>query len=167
MKVPPADEPRHDESDIASVVTAMYASISGPAGPRDCQWQEQLFHPDARMVRIEVGADERASVRLMNRDQYRENTAPYFAENDFYEVEISRRIDVFGDIAQVWSAYEARRDPLDSELERRGINSIELIRDATGAWRIISMIWDNERAGQTLPASLTGVDLPTSLATRR
>ena len=37
-------------------------------------------------------------------------------------------------------------DPLgDAEPERRGINSIQLFRHPDEGWRIISMIWDNER----------------------
>ena len=60
---------------------------------------------------------------------YEANTTPFFAENDFYEVETSRRIDLFGNIAHVWSGYEARRSPDDAQPERRGINSIQLFRD--------------------------------------
>ena len=45
----------------------------------------------------------------------------------------------------------ARRDPSDLVPERRGINSIQLFKDETGAWKIISMIWDNERPGLTVP----------------
>ena len=41
-----------------------------------------------------------------------------------------------------------RRAPLDDvEPERRGINSIQLLRDPDRGWRIIAMIWDNERPG--------------------
>ena len=58
---------------------------------------------------------------------------------------IGSRIDVFGNMAHAWSAYEARISEDDAQPERRGINSIQLYRDETGAWRIISMIWDNER----------------------
>jgi hypothetical protein len=151
MSVAQSEVVQRDEADIASVITAMYASISGPAGPRDWAWQERLFHPEARMMRTEIGADGQASLRIMSRAQYRENTAPFFVENSFYEVEIGRRIDVFGDIAHVWSAYEARLDRTDKLPERRGINCIQLARDAAGAWRIVSMIWDNERAGLKLP----------------
>jgi hypothetical protein len=64
----------------------------------------------------------------------------------FYEVETRREILIFGNVAHVWSAYEARTDPDDAVPERRGINSIQLFRDETG-WRVISMIWDNERPG--------------------
>jgi hypothetical protein len=70
---------------------------------------------------------------------------PFFAENAFYEVETSRRIDRFGNMAHVWSGYEARRSPDDQDPERRGINSIQLFNHAEHGWRIIHMIWDNAR----------------------
>ena len=65
--------------------------------------------------------------------------------NGFYETETDRRIDLFGNIAHVWSAYEARTSPDDAIPERRGINSIQLFRHGELGWRIIHMIWDNER----------------------
>ena len=66
----------------------------------------------------------------MGLDDYARDTAPYFAEHDFYEIEIARRIDLFGNVAHVWSAYEARTALDDAKPERRGINSIQLFRDA-------------------------------------
>ena len=84
-------------------------------------------------------------MKMMGLDEYAENTMPFFDANDFYEIETARRIDVFGNMAHVWSNYEARTSLDDAEPERRGINSIQLFRDANQGWRIISMIWDNER----------------------
>ena len=81
----------------------------------------------------------------MTLDQYAANTTPFFAANDFFEIETSRRIDLFGNIAHVWSCYEARTSLGDAEPERRGINSIQLFRHPEHGWRIIHMIWDNER----------------------
>ena len=55
---------------------------------------------------------------------------------------------LFGNIAHVWSAYEARDRSTGAEPERRGINSIQLFQAiAELGWRIIAMIWDNEREG--------------------
>ena len=68
-----------------------------------------------------------------------------FTENDFFEVETGRRIDRFGNMAHVWSNYEARRSADDAQPERRGINSIQLFKDPDQGWRIVHMIWDNER----------------------
>ena len=89
----------------------------------------------------------RASMKMMNLREYREDTAAFFASTPFFEVEIARRIDVLGNIAHVWSAYEARSAPGDAVPERRGVNSIQLYKDEQGHWRIIAMIWDNERPG--------------------
>jgi hypothetical protein len=135
----------NDEQQIGAVVDEMYAMISGPAGPREWSRQANCFLPDAHLVRTWVDEHGRPQRLVMNLHEYSANTTPFFAENAFYEVETSRRIDLFGNIAHVWSAYEARRSPDDSDVERRGINSIQLFRDPDLGWRIIHMIWDNER----------------------
>jgi len=132
---------------IGAVVEEMYAMISGPAGPRDWARQDAIFHPEARQMRTGVDVAGRSWVKIMSPDAYRDDVAPFFAANDFYEVETARRIDQFGNMAQVWSAYEARRTPDDADVERRGINSIQLFREPDGRWRIMSMIWDNARSG--------------------
>ena len=134
-----------DEAEIGAVIDEMYAMISGPAGPRDWSRQANCFLPEARQVRTWVDDDGRPQKLSMGLEEYSANTTPFFAENPFYEVETARRIDIFGNIAHVWSNYEARRSPDDSDVERRGINSIQLFRHPERGWRIIHMIWDNER----------------------
>lgn len=135
----------NDESAIGAVIHEMYAMISGPAGPRDWSRQENCFLPEARQVRTWVDDHGRPQMKSMNLEDYERDTTPFFAANAFYEIETSRRIDLFGNIAHVWSAYEARRSPDDKEPERRGINSIQLFKHPELGWRIIHMIWDNER----------------------
>lgn len=139
-----------DRTDVGAVVDEMYATISGPAGPRDWSRQKVVFHGDSRQIRTWIDAAGKPTMKMMNRDDYAADTTPFFAANDFFEVEIARKIDVFGNIAHVWSAYEARRAPDDTTPERRGINSIQLFRDEHGHWSIMSMIWDNERPGVTI-----------------
>ena len=134
-----------DEDAIGAAVDEMYGMISGPAGPRDWSRQEKCFLPEARQVRTWVDEQGRAVKKSMGLDEYARDTQPFFDANDFYEIETSRRVDVFGNIAHVWSAYEARRSPDDATPERRGINSIQLFKDPDRGWRIIHMIWDNER----------------------
>ncbi|MGI8610687.1 MAG: hypothetical protein ACR2KH_00190 [Sphingomicrobium sp.] len=134
-----------DEQAIGAVIDEMYAMISGPAGPRDWSLQANCFLPEARQVRTGVDEAGRPTMKTMSRDDYARDTTPFFAANAFYEVETERRIDLFGNIAHVWSVYEACSSPQDAEPERRGINSIQLFRDPERGWRIIHMIWDNER----------------------
>ena len=136
-----------DEAAIGAVVDAMYAMISGPAGPRDWSTQDAVFHPDCRQIRTGVdaqGAPWRLSFSL---EEYRANADALLADMDFFEVETVREIRIFGNIAHVWSIYEAKRDPDSDELDRRGINSIQLLKEPDGRWRVIHMVWDNERPG--------------------
>ena len=134
-----------EEEKIGAVIEEMYSMISGPAGSRDWSRQDNCFLPEALQVRTWVDDQGRPQKLSMTLDEYRENTTPFFAANPFYEIETSRRVDVFGNIAHAWSGYEARRAPDDQTPERRGINSIQLFNDPDHGWRIISMIWDNER----------------------
>ena len=143
-----------DQADLAAIGAAideMYAMISGPAGPRDWSRQSNCFHPDARQIRTWIDDDGRPAMKMMGLADYARDTTPFFAANAFYEIETGRRIDLFGNMAHAWSQYEARRSPDDAEVERRGINSIQLFRDPERGWRIVSMIWDNERDGVRVP----------------
>ena len=141
-----------DLAAIGAAVDEMYAMISGPSGPRDWSRQANSFHPEARQIRTWIDADGRPACKIMGLDDYSRDTTPFFAANDFHEIEIGRRVDLFGNIAHVWSAYEARTALDDAVPERRGINSIQLFKDPERGWRIVAMIWDNERAGLELPA---------------
>jgi len=134
-----------DEQAIGAVIDELYAMISGPAGPRDWSRQERIFHEQSRQIRTWIGEDGRPALKIMGRAEYAADTTPFFATNDFYEIETARTIKVFGNMAHVWSIYEARRSP-DGALDRRGINSIQLFFDGD-SWTVINMIWDNERPG--------------------
>ena len=134
-----------DEQTIGAVIDEMYAMISGPKGPRDWSRQANCFLAEARQIRTAVDEQGRPVMTAMTLDEYARNTTPFFAANDFFEIETSRRIDLFGNIAHVWSGYEARASLNDAEPERRGINSIQLFRHPEHGWRIVHMIWDNER----------------------
>jgi hypothetical protein len=140
-----------DRAELDAVIAGMYAMISGPAGTRDWTRQAALFHPEARQMRTGLGEDGQPWIHVMSLDDYARDTAAFFEANAFYEAEVGRTVQVFGNMAHVWSAYEARTRPGDAEPERRGINSIQLFRDAGLGWRIVSMIWDNERPGLAVP----------------
>ena len=78
-------------------------------------------------------------MKMMGLDDYARDTTPFFADNDFYEIEIGRRIDLFGNIAHVWSAYEARnrarttRRPSGAGSTRSSCSAIPSA--AGGSWR--------------------------------
>lgn len=134
-------------SDLGAMVRAVYACISGPAGAeRDWAAFRQLHHPRALSLRTLAHADGRIEQCLFSVEEYIADVMPRFATMDFYEIEVSQRIERFGQIAHVWSQYQARRHPDDTELIKSGANSIQAAHDGH-RWWIISTIWDDERAG--------------------
>jgi hypothetical protein len=138
---------RDEVQRIEKLVPAIYTCISGPAGaPRDWEHFRYLQRPDARSLRTVVDPDGRVRAEEFDIDGYIANVEPFFARNDFYEIEIAQRIQRFGQVAHVWSLYEARPVPDSPTLLRRGANSIQLFNDAT-RWWVVSTIWDNEREG--------------------
>jgi hypothetical protein len=139
-----------DTESLDAIILAMYETVSGPAGvERDSPRMRSLFMPGAHLVRTIIGEDGAPQARVMDVDAYVQDTADYFRENSFYEREIARRTDSFGQIAQTFSTYEARHDPADPEPFKRGINSIQLFNDGN-RWWIVNMLWDNEREDNPL-----------------
>ena len=116
----------HDEQ-LEALMAEFYATISGPAGPRDWLRERAIFHPQARLMRTGVDGEGRPWIRVMSVDDYIADTTPFFASQDFYEIEVARRVDRFGNVAQARSVYEARH-PDDAEVLKRGVNLIQLSR---------------------------------------
>lgn len=69
---------------------------------------------------------------------------------DFAEWVTSARIDVAGDVAQVWCTYAKAWTQAGVEHTGRGAKSAQLVRTSDG-WRISAVAWDDERPGVTLP----------------
>ena len=87
-----------DQAAIGAVVDAMYAMVSGPAGPRDWSRQPDAFHPDARQMR--TGVDEAGAPLDQDHDAWelsRRHRGLLRLEADFFEVEVARRIDIAGE----------------------------------------------------------------------
>jgi hypothetical protein len=143
-----------DTSSIDALINATYEVISGPAGkPRDWARERTLFWPGARLIptatvpgRNDVGL----APLILDVDGYIERVEPIFAKAGFYETEIRRRTEQFGQIAHVWSTYESRYSPEDREPFMRGINSIQLFHDGA-RWWIVNIFWQHESATHLLP----------------
>ncbi|MCK5441391.1 MAG: hypothetical protein KAJ23_05840 [Maribacter sp.] len=61
---------------------------------------------------------------------------------DFYEKELKRKVSQFGNIAQVWNAFEIRTNP-EIASNIRGLNSIQLHYEK-GRWWIDSWTYEME-----------------------
>ncbi|MGZ8308106.1 MAG: hypothetical protein ACXWU6_16160, partial [Allosphingosinicella sp.] len=83
-------------------------------------------------------------------EDYEANARALLADMPFYEVETERRTMRFGNVAQVFSAYEARTAPEGGELIKRGMNCAHLFNDGA-RWWLMHLIWDDERDGVEVP----------------
>lgn len=134
-----------DVSDIDHIIVALYDVISGPAGPRDWNRFRSLFHPDAFMAAFNA----KRELRKFSPTQYAQNNGPFFMQNSFNEKEIGRTVNQFGNVAQVFTAYEFTAGTTPPT-HKRGINSVELIKEK-GRWYIMSITWDEESNEQPIP----------------
>ena len=138
---------------MEAILHTLYDVISaGPNDKRDWDRFRTLFVPSARLgAAVKIGD---GSVHYFGLDVER-----YIALNDkamsgkgFFEKEIHRHADTFGNMTQVFSTYESRYKPDDPGPFERGINSIQLIDDGK-RWWIVSIFWQSEDALLTLPRS--------------
>ena len=141
-----------DVASIDAIIGAAYDSISGPAGQkRDWDRERSLYYPGARLIpTAKPGTNDDLAPQILDVDGFIARVEPYFAEHGFYEKEIARRTEQFGNIAHVWSTYESRHNPDDSEPFMRGINSIQLFYDGN-RWWIVTIYWQQESTEHPIP----------------
>jgi hypothetical protein len=143
-----------DVESIDVIIAAAYDVISGPAGKRrDWDRERSLFFPGARLIPTAVVAgrnDVDLAPQILDVEGYIARVEPLFEKKGFYEKEVARRVDQFGQIAHVWSTYESRHDPNDAAPFMRGINSIQLFNDGS-RWWILSIYWQHESPQHPIP----------------
>jgi hypothetical protein len=150
--VPPLPE---DVATIDGVMKAFYEVISGPAGqPRQWSRDRSLYIPDVRFVSIEKRRDGTIEAQPISHQEFVDRSDAGPVKNGFYESEIHRETQQFGQIAHVFSTYEMRIKQ-DGPLIGRGINSLELFNDGK-RWWVLSVQWDEEREGNKIPQKWTG-----------
>ena len=157
VKAKTSNIPEASLSDVVSIdaiVTAAYEVISGPAGKkRDWNRERSLFLSGARLIPTAVEAgrnDVDLAPQMLDVEGYIARVEPLIEKKGFYEKEIARRVEQFGQIAHVWSTYESRHDPRDPKPFMRGINSMQLFNDGK-RWWIVSIYWQHESAQHSLP----------------
>jgi len=144
-----------DPKDVASldaIMKAVYDVISGDAGKeRDWDRFRSLFHKDARL--IPSGKNPQSGVigaRVMTPEDYIKGSGPYLVKNGFHEREIARKVDQWGNIAQVFSTYASFHKSDDKDPFMRGINSFQLLNDGK-RWWVLNIYWQQESPENPIP----------------
>ncbi len=141
-----------DVASIDSIMKAVYDVISGDAGKlRDWDRFRSLFHKDAKL--IPSGRNAQTGVtgaRFLTPEDYVTRSGPMLEKNGFHERELARKVDQYGNIAQVFSTYHAFKSKDDKEPFMRGINSFQLLNDGK-RWWVVNIFWLAETPDNLIP----------------
>ena len=137
---------------LDGILAALYGTISGAAGEvRDWERLRSLFTHEGRMVVHGPNKSGEFTTRVLTVSDYISRVTPVFAKEGFYESELARSTDTFGQIAHVFSTYEARHAAGEAKPFLRGVNSIQLVNDGQ-RWWIQSLVWQAESEKNPIPA---------------
>jgi hypothetical protein len=143
-----------DVESIDAIIAASYDVISGPVGKkRDWDRERSLFVAGARLIptaTVPGKTNVDLAPLVLDVEGYIARVEPLFEKEGFYETEVARRVEQFGQIAHVWSTYESRHDLSEPDPFMRGINSFQLFHDGK-RWWILSIYWQHESARYRLP----------------
>jgi hypothetical protein len=145
-----------DVESIDAIITALYASISGPAGhPRQWDRMRSLMAPNARLVPTGRNREGQAVLRNWSVEEYIATAGPSLERDGFFEREIGRSMQRYGNVVHLLSAYDSKRTAADPEPFARGVNSIQLWFDGQ-RWYVVSIFWEAETPAHPIPAELLG-----------
>jgi hypothetical protein len=141
-----------DVASIEAIIAALYDVISGgPNQNRDWDRFRSLFTSGARLIVGAPAPDGRVPSRSMTVEEYIVVGDPFLKRDGFWEREIARRVEQYGNVAHVFSTYESRVKSPDTQPFSRGINSIQLVTNGE-RWWVVTILWDFDRPGNPIPA---------------
>ncbi len=140
-----------DVATMDSTIAALYDVISGPAGKRDWDRFRSLFISGARLIPTGPRPTGEVGSRVLTIEDYVQRADAAFEKQGFFEREVSRRLERFGNIAHIFSTYESRHAKDDAKPFQRGINSIQLMNDGK-RWWVVTIFWQGEDEKNPLPA---------------
>lgn len=136
---------------LDSTIKTLYSVISGEKGvERNWKQFKYLFKPGAKLIPSFKDKTGVFKVRYMSPQDYINSSGKWLVEKGFFEKEIHREVNTFGNITQVFSTYEAFKSESDEEPFMRGINSIQMLYDGE-RWWIVNIYWTQESYFNPIP----------------
>ena len=129
-----------DVKSVDAIINAYYDVVSGSSSePWEFERDKFIHSKNAVITRFDENG--KAESHTLEAEYIPIGLSP---KEDFYEKELKRKVSKYGNIAQVWSAFEIRTDP-KTESNVRGLNSVQLHYE-NGRWFIDS--WTCEMESQ-------------------
>jgi len=140
-----------DVSSLNNIIDASYAALTGPVGaPRQWDRYLSLYDPGALFVSASADATGHAVIHRWNRQEYVAAVDDYLVKTGFIDRKLGCATNQFGKVATVRCGFEGWEQ---SKLVERGVAVFQLYHDGN-RWWIQSVVWDQERPGNALPAEL-------------
>jgi hypothetical protein len=136
--------------EVRTVIHAIYAAISGPAGERDWASHSKHFVPEARsyVLHRSPGGD---ALKAYSQEEYARSRGPFFRAHSFWEIETRCEIRVDGPFATALSYYDSYWD-LSQQPFESGVNTIQLVK-LDREWKIAAIMWEARSAAAIVAAS--------------
>lgn len=143
-----------DVDTIPHIMRASYETVSGPAGVKEQVRQiardSTFYIPGAMFVSV---SEEKGRIqsKIMSETAYWDG---YDSSKPAYETEAGRRVEKYGNVAQVRSVSVLRRSP-DGPIAERYVNYYQLYWDGT-RWWVAGVVWQKESPKTPIPDSWVG-----------
>ncbi|PKG41490.1 hypothetical protein [Psychroflexus sp. MES1-P1E] len=127
-----------DVKSVDAIINAYYDVVSGSSSePWEFERDNYIHSKNAVITRLDDNG--KAESHTLEAEYIPIGLS---LKEDFYEKELKRKVSKYGNIAQVWSAFEIRTDT-KTESNIRGLNSIQLHYE-NGRWWIDSWTCEME-----------------------
>ena len=127
-----------DVESVDAIINAYYDVVSGASNaPWEFERDKYIHSQNAVITRLDENG--KAESHTLEAEYVPIGLSP---KEDFHEIELKRIVSKYGNIAQVWSAFEIRTDP-KTETNNRGLNNIQLHYE-NGRWFIDSWTCEME-----------------------
>ncbi|MBZ0326358.1 MAG: hypothetical protein K8F54_02025 [Altibacter sp.] len=136
---------------LDGTIETLYGVISGEKGEaRNWELFRYLFTAEAKLIPTVKNKEGAFVARYMSPDEYIKTADSWLIENGFFETEIHRVTQTFGNITHVFSTYQSFHSQTETVPFMRGINSIQLLNDGE-RWWIVNIYWMQEAPDRPIP----------------
>lgn len=136
---------------LDQTINTFYGVISGAKGEeRNWELMRYLFHPEAKLVATGRTRSGIYKAKYVTVNDYINTSGKWLVQNGFYEDEIHREVQTFGNITHVFSTYQCFKSKKDEKPFMRGINSIQLLNDGQ-RWWVINVYFTQESPFNSIP----------------
>lgn len=137
-----------DEQNIITTLNAFYTAISGNAGEQaNLNKLKDLFCEGAVLTPYFIPDQNPYTTISYNVHGYIDKMEKFLKQYDFHEKGYNYKIDIYGNIANVYGEYSSEIVRGNETYMRKGINLVQLLyRNDT--WKIVSMLWEHAGSDQ-------------------